>query len=106
MYIDRANTQAITMKITLGNKVGTAKAGTVAAYRKDCANLNAAVSAALTTAIKMKERMIVIAGNSYMNKVYFICKESESVSKFTGMANEMNVVVVETNGDVFYATAK
>jgi hypothetical protein len=94
------------MQITLGNKVGTAKAGTLKNYRANCANLNAAASYAYTMAKKLNERMIVIEGNSYMNKVFFICKESDSVSKYTAMKVEVNVVVVQPDGEVFYGVAK
>lgn len=94
------------MKITLQNKVGVAKAGTCRAYRSDAGNLNAAASYAFTLAKKMNERMIVVQGNSFMNRVYHICKESDDVVAYNGgVRQETKVVVVETNGEVFYAMA-
>lgn len=94
------------MQLTIQNKVGTAKACTLKAYRAEPSNLNIAASYAFTMAKKLNERMIVVQGNSYMQKVYHVCKESDDVVTYNGGVRQLTkVVVVETNGDVYYAEA-
>lgn len=95
------------MKLTIENKVGTTKATTLKEYRSNSANLNVAAAYAFTIAKKLNERMIVVQGNSYMNKVFHICKECDDVVTYNGgVRKATKVVVVETNGDVFYAVAE
>lgn len=95
------------MKLTIQNNAGTAKATTLKAYRANPGNLNVAASYAFTLAKKLNERMIVVRGNSYMQAVYHICKECDDVMAYNGgMRKETKVVIVEPNGEVFYAVAE
>jgi hypothetical protein len=69
--------------------------------------LNVAAAYAFSLAKKHKKRMIVVQGNSFMNKVFHICKESDNVMSYNGgFRKATKVVVVETNGDTFYAIAE
>jgi hypothetical protein len=94
------------MDIKIENKAGTVKPGNVREYRKNPSNLNLAAQAAAHYAGKSNQRMIVIQGNSYMNKVYHIAKECDPISKYTAMQGMFKVVIVEPTGECFYGTAQ
>lgn len=94
------------MKITIKSKAGKVKPGRVREYRKYPANINLAVSAAAHYAIKRNERMIVVEGNSYGRKVYHVTRESDDLTKYTIMRCTANVLVLDPNGDCYYAIAE
>lgn len=94
------------MKIETLNKIGTCsnKKSVIKSYRSNPGNFDNACNAALHYAIKFNENMVVIPGNSYMNKVYHIEQESKSLNQFTPL-KKMSVALVKTNGEVFQAIA-
>jgi hypothetical protein len=97
--------------VILGKKIGqvSGKSRSVANYRKAPGDLTAAANAALHYSAKNYpgQSMLLIAGNSYMNKVYHITPGNEGLAKFTGMGHykDTAVVVVRPNGEVFNAVA-
>jgi predicted dinucleotide-utilizing enzyme len=94
------------MNLTIEKFAGIVKGGQVREYKKYPASLNLAASAAAHTAKKLNERVVVIEGNSYMNRVYHIAKDTDSVSKYTAMNYPVNVLIVEPNGECFYGVAE
>lgn len=94
------------MKLSIENRIGKVAGGNVREYKKNPSSLNLAVSAGAYYAKKNGERMVIVEGNSYMRKVYHIAKESDSISKFTAISGKFKVIVVESDGECFYATAE
>jgi len=87
-------------------KVGelTPKKGVIKTYRSNPSDLNAAAVAAVHYAIKNNSPMIVIEGNSYMNKCYSIQRLSDDPLRVTVMSGVFNVVIADPNGNVYTAT--
>jgi hypothetical protein len=94
------------MELTIGKFAGTVKAGQVREHKKNPASLNLAASAAAHYAKKLNDQVVVIEGNSYMNKVYHIAKDTDSVSKYTAMNYAVNVLIVKPNGECFHGIAQ
>lgn len=74
-------------------------------YRKNPGNLDNAAYAALYAAKKIKNRIIVVPGNSYMNRVYHLAKDSDDLTAFTVMATIARVLVVYPDGQTYIADA-
>jgi hypothetical protein len=100
------NNWGIKLNLTVESKAGTVKAGRMREYCKNPASLNLAASAAAYTANKLGERVVVVEGNSYGNKVYHIAQQSEPLSKYTAMSCTAKVLIVEPSGECFYGIAE
>lgn len=94
------------MKLQIDNAVGKVQAGQVKEYKKNPGSINLAAQAGAYYAKKQNERVVIIEGNSYMNRIYHIAKESDSLSKFTATSSKARVLVIEPTGECFYATAE
>jgi len=70
----------------------------VGPYKKEPGNFHKAMCAAAYYARKMNCRMVVIPGNSYMNKVYHIAQVDEDLKKFCPGQNEVAVGIMEPSG--------
>lgn len=94
------------MNIILNDaKSATLTKSAVKPYRNAPGDINKAIEAAFHYAKKNDEPMVCVPGNSYMNFVFHIAKESDSLTKYTGMAVEVKVAVVYPNGDVYLGKA-
>ncbi|MDY8021214.1 hypothetical protein [Paenibacillus polymyxa] len=95
------------MYLNIESKAGTVMAGQVREYRKSPGSLNLAASAAAHYAKNLKERVVLVEGNSYMSRVYHIARETDDLRKYAIMSNvTAKVLIVEPNGDCYYATAQ
>lgn len=69
-------------------------------YRQNPGDLDCAVFAALHTAKRINNRVIVIPGNSYMNLVYHITTEDKDLMIFTASSKPADVFIVYPDGTV------
>lgn len=76
--------------------------GFIAAYKTNPQDVNKALKAGYAYSLKINNDIIVVPGNSYMNKVYHICKVDDELSKF-GYNKKQTIdgYLVNTNGDVY-----
>jgi hypothetical protein len=96
------------MQIEITKKIGQAvsRKNAISTWKKAPGNFDNAAHAALEYARKNNRNMVVVPGNSYMNKVYHIVPETEQVSKFTVSKKNNTVAVVTTSGDVLQGIAE
>jgi hypothetical protein len=94
------------MKLTVENNAGRVIAGQVREYRKNPGSLNLAAAAAAHTANKIGERVVVVEGNSYMNRIYHIARQTDQISKYTAMPGSFKVLIVEPTGECYYGMAE
>lgn len=84
-------------------KLGDVKymSGSVKRWRKEPGNLSNAVYAAFHYAKKFDQKMYIITGNSYMNKVYHI-SDNLKLDKFGVINNSVVTIgVVYPDGEVY-----
>jgi hypothetical protein len=95
------------MKLTIGKNIGQAikTKAPIKTYRNNPGNLTIAANAALFYAQQTGNRMVLVPGNSYMNKIYHIVEETASVAKYTVNPTNNTVAVVTPYGKVFQAIA-
>lgn len=92
------------MKITSLVKIGNITEPTIKLWRKEPSNFTYACQAAAVYAKKHKSKMVVVPGNSYMQRVFHIAKPTDPIQKFFGnIPKETNVAVVDEDGNVFKA---
>ena len=93
------------MQITEHKYIGTAGIRKVGEYRRSPGDIHLAIGAALHYARKNNKRMVVIPGNSYMNKVYHIATESSDIKSFT-VAGGSDCYIVNIDGSTYIGDAK
>ncbi len=95
------------MKIVIHSTIGktSKRKAVIKAYNSNPGNFDCAVHAAAHYAKRNGERMVVISSNSYMQKVYRIARETDSLSRFNPGSKEQVVGVVTVDGEVFKAIA-
>lgn len=94
------------MKLSSLIKIGTVTEPTTKLWKKEPSNFTFACQAAAVFAKKHNSKMVVIPGNSYMQRVFHIAKPSDPIQKFFGyIPEETNVAVVDEDGNVFKAKA-
>ena len=80
--------------------------GWIRKYQKNPSDQNLAVRAAIQTARKLEESVVLVKGNSYGTSVYHIAKKSEDIKKYLPGVKSPTVLMIKTTGEIFQATAE